>query len=295
MEEKVKKKPGRPRKKPLKPSLKCNGISDTPLSTNNHMEMIYGSPIVFKRLFCLFKVMAVKNICIRFDEKSISIITTDHLKKSNVNAVIDCSKINHYYCKEATQCFLNPNTIENVIQILDKKYISIAFILKEISYTSLLNIVYRNDMKIDEYREIELVQPAVMTPVSFDTLSYPIRFTLPCKYFKKLVTDIGLFSNTLTITKVGVTPLTFTYTSKDKTVKSKHVVHCPENISLVANVADDDIFSASVQIDYIKPLSGALLSESVSIFADSNKNMIFNAVIDDGSVTLMISTCILRC
>lgn len=296
MEEKTKKKPGRPRKKPLRSQVKQKGIVENPISPGNHMEMIYTSPLVIKRLFALFKTMAVKTIEFRFEKKSMNIITSDHLKKSNLFVSIDCSKIGHYYCKEDTRCFLNPNTIENVIQILDKKYISIAFILKEFSYSSILNIVYRSEMNIDEYREIDLDQPHISNNISYDIKSYPIKFTLPSRYFKKLINDAGSFSKTLTISKVGVAPLTFTYDSDDKTVKStKYVVHNPDNISLFANIADDDIFSSSVQIEYIKALSNTLISESVNIAADSNKNMIFSATMDNNIVSIMVSTSVLRC
>jgi hypothetical protein len=287
----TKKKPGRPRKKPVKKPLKRNGISDKPLNKDNCMEMIYDMPSVFKRIFTLFKSMAVKEICMEFKEKSINILTTDHLKKSHIKVVIKCDMINHYYCGEPIKSYLNPNNMEKIIQVLDRNYMSIAFVLKTITNRSVLNIIFKNDIKIDEYREIDLIQTSnTLSDVSFDSENYPIKFVLPGKYFKKFINDIGSFSDTLTINKIGSTPLVFQYTSKDKTVKSKHIVQSPESISLVSLVSDDDIFSSSIQIDYIKPLSSSLLSDFVSISADTHKNMIFQVYVDNKTIEILVNT-----
>ena len=287
----IKKKPGRPRKNPLKKPLKRNGISTTPLNDANYMEMIYDRPSIFKRVFVLFKSMAVKSICMEFKERTIDIHTTDHLKKSHIKVVIKCDKINHYYCASPIKSYVNPKNLEKIIQVLDKHYVSVAFVLKTITNRSVMNIIFKNDIKIDEYREIDLIQPSRPPPViSFNTTNYPIKFTLPSKYFKKLISDVGLFSDTLNIIKVGRAPLTFSYVSKDKTVKSRHIVQSSESINLISLISDDDIFSSSIQIDYIRPLSNSLLSDTVSIAADPHKNIICKIDVDNGVIEIRINT-----
>jgi hypothetical protein len=181
--------------------------------------------------------------------------------------------------------------MEKIIQVLDKNYTSIAFELKSVTNRSVLSIIYKNDMKVDEYRDIDLIQPSDnITDVSFDDTTYPIKFTLPSKYFKKTVNDISTFSDILTLNKMGGTPLTFTYASKDKTVKSKHAFKDPNVIKLVSTIADDDIFSSSVRIDYVKPLSGTLIAEYIHISADQNRNMIFKIDADGANIQILIST-----
>lgn len=298
-----KKKPGRPRKKPLKKPLKRSGISNKPINEENYMEMIYDMPSVFKKIFTLFKCMAVKDISMHFNKDNVEITTMDHLKKSNIKVIIDCKKINHYYCEEPIKSSMNPKNMEKIIQVLDKNYISIAFVLKKSNNRSVLNIIYKNDVQIDEYREIDLIQSQNNGfNNSFDDSNYPVKFVLPSKYFKKLITDTSSFSESLTINKIGAAPLTFAYTSKDKTVKTKHIVQNAESIKLYSTVADDDIFSSSVQIDYIKPLSGSLISDFISISADSHKNIIFKLGVDKQSsdkkeqyaVNILINTVIVK-
>jgi hypothetical protein len=235
--------------------------------------------------------MAVKEICMEFKSNVIDIITTDHLKKSHIKVTIKCDKINHYYCKEPIKSYLNPKNMEKIIQVLDKNYMSIAFVLKTITNRSILNIIFKNDIKIDEYREIDLIQASNnCNDISFSTDNYPIKFVLPGKYFKKIISDISSFSDTLTINKIGSTALTFSYTSKDKTIKSKHIVQSPESIKLISLVSDDDIFSSSIQIDYIKPLSSSLISDYVTISADNHKNMIFRVDVDNKTIEILVNT-----
>ena len=281
MDIKIQRKPGRPRKTPLKTQLKRNGISLTPLHSDNFLEMIYDSPVIFKRIFTLFKAMAIQDMCIEFREKNINILTLDHLKKSHIKVTINCENINHYYCKEPINSYVNPKNIEKIIKVLDNDYTSMTFLLKTATNRSMLHIIFKNSINIDEYREIELIKPSSNTyNISFDESKYPIKFRLPSKYFKKIIMDISSFSDTLSINKIGESPLSIVYVSKDKTINSRHVVQDSKSISLISNITEDDIFSSSIHTDYIKPLSNSLLSDYIFISADNHQNMIFKICAD---------------
>ena len=292
MDSKTRRRPGRPRKTPVKKQLKRSGISNAPINVENCMEMVYDTPVMFKRIFTLFKAMAVQHICIEFREKTVNILTPDHLKKSYAKINVNCENLNHYYCMEPINSYINPKNLEKIIKVIDNDYTSMTFLLKTISNRSSLHIIFKNSMHIDEYREIELIKPSDnIYDVSFDDLKYPVKFTLPSKYFKKIITDISTFSDSFTITKVGLSPLAITYISKDKTVCARHIVQDSKAISLLANITEDDIFSSSVNIDYIKPLSNSLLSDFISISADNRNNMIFKLAVDrnsDGRPTINI-------
>ncbi len=280
----VKKKPGRPRKHPVKTPLMRNGISNAPKNTGNRVEFIYDTPVAFKKIFALFKSMAVQDMCIKFTPREMHITTSDHLRKSNIKVVVNCTKVNHYYCKETTECYLNPPNIEKIIRAVDKNHLTITFVLREIMHKKSLDIILKNEINIDEHKEINLIKPRHMHDAKFDTSGYPISFTFPSKDFKKIVNDASAFSNIFTISKVGLSSLMFTYISKDKMVKSRHIVRKPDAIKLNSTVKEGDIFSSSVQIDYIKPLSSSLLADDVSVYADNYKNMIFSMDVDVRSV-----------
>ena len=289
----VKKRPGRPRKKPLKKPMERKGISNIPINKENTVELIYDTPYIFKKIFTLFKSMAVQTLCFNFTKKELIISTIDHLKKSKIKVVINCSKTNHYHCNAEIKVYLNPTNMEKILQVLDKNYLSIAFVINKLQSRSCLTIIYKNDLKIDEIREVNLVIPQNIYPdEKFNDSDYPIKFKLPGKFFKKLVSDISSFTNMLNISKLKDSKLSFNYSSKDKSIKSKHIVTDGKEIDLVCNLKQNDIFSSSIQVDYLKPLSSSLLGDYVFISCHNKFDTIFKIPIDKESIIVYISTSI---
>ena len=64
----------------------------------------------------------------------------------------------------------------------------------------------------------------------------------------------------------------------------------PKNISLDSKVDEDDIFSSTVNIDYIEPLSKILITNNVKVSADCHKNMIFETNLDKKVISIYMST-----
>lgn len=290
-ESKGKKKPGRPRKTPLKKSLERNGISPTPLKTSNVMEFIYDVPVNFKKIFQLFIALAARYICMEFKEKSINIIACCHLKKTWVKITIDCAKVNHYYCAKPVDVYLNPGTTEKIIKTLNREYTTISWILNRETDRSSIDIIFKNPLEIDEHRVVNLIQsPGYSCETKFSNEGYPIKFSLSGKYFKQLITVSKTFSNQITINKTGNSPLIFTYSSRDKSATHSHIVRNEKNINLISNLDDDDIFSASVNIDYIEPLSKSIITNSVKISADNFKDVLFETHLDNKTISIFMST-----
>ena len=120
---------------------------------------------------------------------------------------------------------------------------------------------------------------------------YTIKFELPGRYFKKMISDIRTFSDQITIRQDGPNePLIFEYTKHDKKVKSYNIVRNNKNINFISNLKDDETFRVSFNIDYVKPISSALLSENITIYAHENKPLMFSIYMDKSAVELKILT-----
>jgi hypothetical protein len=111
-----------------------------------------------------------------------------------------------------------------------------------------------------------------------DYVSYPIKFELPCKFFKKLINDIYVFNEVFTIEKSSG-PLSFTYKNITNTVKGYNICRDEKKINLESTVTD--IFSVSIQIDYLKAVSNSLLADNIKIYADSERDLVLNMTIDE--------------
>jgi hypothetical protein len=279
------KKPGRPRKYPLKKNAQRNGVGNV-VNAANMVELVYDSIASFKSIFLLFKSMAAKDLCMEFKPNALHIYATDHLNKSNARVIIDCQKANHYYCAEPHKIFLEPTSIEKIIQTLDKMHNFINIIVKAADRNT-ITFIFKNDLKIDECHEISTIQLGSELPVAnFDPVAYPIRFSMPSKYLKKFINDSSCFSDSINICKVGGEPLVFGYTSRDRIVKSRRIVTSGEMVDLVSTVADGDIFSVSILLEHVKPISTIMISEKITIFADIRQNLILSMRSDDGSMAI---------
>jgi len=293
-EQKIKKnKPGRPRKNPVKDPQPINGIVINPKDKDNFIEFLYDKPLLFKKLWQYFKLMAVNNLHIIFRNSEVILWGEDHHKKSKMRIKIDTNKINHYFCKEEIDIGILCKNPELIMATIDKTYNSIVFISKMGYNQKDIRIILKNDIEIDETHIIELIgeYDKMSNEKMFLDKDYTIKFELPGKYFKKMISDIRSFSDQITIRQDSPTgPLIFEYTKSDKKVKSYHIVRNNKIIKFKSKLKNDETFRVSFKIDYVKPISSALLSENIIMYVHENKPLMFSIVMDNGTIGLTILT-----
>jgi hypothetical protein len=288
---------GRPRLIQKVDPLPKLGIVDNPNSTENIVELSYDNVSIFKKLFSLLKLMNVKEINIQFNPNYTKIYGIDHLEKNLINIKIDSNKLNHYYCEYPINITLDPKNLDKITQKIDKNYNLFSIVLKKNSYRNNLIIILNNKiLSIDESHIINLIENDVdlnaLYNRSLDYNLYPLRFELPGKYFKKLINDISIFSEIFTIEKINTNPLQFIYKNINNTIKGFNICKDNTKIKLESDLHDDDIFSVSIRIDYIKALSNSLLSDKIKIYADKENDLIFNLLIDNGVFEILVYTSI---
>ena len=61
-------------------------------------------------------------------------------------------------------------------------------------------------------------------------------------------------------------------------------------IKFVSNLKTDETFRVSFKIDYVKPISAAILSETITIYAHEDKPMCFSIGLDKNAVDVKILT-----
>lgn len=292
-DKKVKKRPGRPRKTPLREPRPRNGIVNSPKDDTNFIEFLYDKPLIFKKLWQYFKLMAVDKIQMIFRKTEIILWGEDHHKKSKMRIKINANKVNHYYCTEELDIGMSCKNPELIMNTIDKTYTSILF-LSKINYTQKdIRIILNNEIEIDESHKIELIgeYDKITNETQFLDNDYTIKFELPGRYFKKMISDIRAFSDQITIRQDSPSePLIFEYMKQDKKIKSYHVVRNNKIINFSSNLKEDDNFRVSFKIDYVKPISAALLSENITIYAHENKPLIFSILMDKNTMELKILT-----
>jgi hypothetical protein len=277
-----KRSPGRPKKaRPVAP-IKVQGIVGAPESPDDLLEMVYCNPMMFKKLLALYKAFEVSEVQMNFDPKGLKIVTRDHLGKSTVYAIIEGRCMNFYYCKQPLRICVKRDSLDKVIGNLGKNHYNITFILKE-DYRSTMYIIIKDlEYNSDNSYEVDVVfkpEDNALAEMKDDDTEYPIKFKLSAKHFKNQINNIRKLSNVFTIQKCGADPLQFTFDKAHK-VNWTSVYNDNSKISLESKIEPDDIFSVSVDIDYIKPFSNSNIGDEVFIAADKHEKMSFATFLD---------------
>jgi hypothetical protein len=289
-----KKRPGRPKKHIEKKVISRDGIVNEPLNKDKELvsplsvhvvELLYDNPLLLKKIFHLFKTMNVSSIRVLFHYKSVRMYAIDHLEKSQVYIKIFGKKMNRYYCEEPLEISFSPTNIEKISQTFTKDHSQFIIAIDRQYKRSKVCVIVSNDEIDDDsvYKiDTETVDPYDWTIENElkHEISYPIKFELPAKYFKRKVADCGPLCDILRIEKNGGECLRFSYNFKDKHGEHSTYLKNSGKINLISAIEENDIFSTSIYLEHIKHFSSALIAEEIHISADKERNLIFTAYLD---------------
>lgn len=288
----IKKKPGRPRKTIIKKTIPKLGIVNEPSNATsqdsrlvNIFEILYDNPIMFKKIFALFKSMSVENIRMKLEKEYIKMYALDHMDVNQIYIKIYGNRMNRYYLNKTFECGLGSINIQKILQTLNKDCAKIYFFTNAQYERSKIKIGLANDEieddsiytidlnQIDEYDwsvEQELEQEEF----------YPLKFELPFKYFKKKINDFKLLGEIMKIEKHGENNLRLSYNFSNNKGDQNTYFKNPGKICLRSLIDPGEIFSTSVYLDHVKPLASSLIAETIHISACVGKKIIFTALLD---------------
>jgi hypothetical protein len=276
-----KKKPGRPRKNNANAPIEVHGIMDAPVNEGDVLEMVYSNPQMFKKIFGLLKAFDVSEVEMNFDPAGVRMVTKDFLKKSTIYTVIDGRCMNLYYCKGPVRICVKRENLEKILSTLGKNHYKITFLLKENWRSKMYMIIKDSEYNNDDTYEIDVVYKPedTLQNVADDDTNYPIKFHVSSKHFKTRINNIKKLSQNFTIQKTGDEPLQFTY-DKIQKVNWTGTYNDSTRINLVSKLNEEDIFSVSVCIDYIKPFSNSNIGDEVFLAVDKRENISFMTQLD---------------
>ena len=278
-----KKRPGRPKKAVISQPPDHHGICTTPFNAEDVVELVHYTPLIFKKIVTLLRGYDVANVNIDFGPEGIRILSQDHFGGTSICITINGNCMYYYYCKAPLRVSVKCENMENIFMTLAKTHSKITLISKAENYRSFLYVLI-SDGEYDATGSYEIgviyaPDNSAETAVAYDDSAYPILFTVSSKYFKKLVSDISKISKMFIVQKDGAENLQLTSDRKDG-ISWTGTYNNAEKIHLVSKLAPNEIFSASVPIDDVKPFSSSNTGEEVTIAADKVNRISFTTRID---------------
>ena len=280
---KQKNRPGRPKKEPEMPQSEFYGITDAPSKPGIVMELVYRHPIMFKKLFHLFKTYHVSEITMVFTREKISITAVDHNKKSTIYTHIHGCCMNLYYCAMGFTISVKRDNMEKILRMLNKNHFKISLISREENYRSFIYMgITTTEYHNDNSYEIPVIykEGAGVDATVHSAALYPIKFHMDAKNFKFNVSSIAAFSKIFTVQRTPDKPLEL---SHQQSTGVKYVSHLSdvEKLGVTCTLPANAIFMASVDILQVRPISQNIFGPLVYIAADIEKPMSFMMMSED--------------
>jgi hypothetical protein len=289
-----KRQPGRPRKTPIRQPQKKMGIVTNPADERSIIEFLYDNPERFKKIFSYFKSHAVNKIFITFKPDTIYFWCEDNAQKNNIRVSINCKLVNHYYCKESLSIGISCDHLEKIMATIDKTYNSILLLSHNNTSHNYIQIILKDDSNTDEVYKVELIEEyntfQQMNHMFDDNASYMMQCIFPSKKFKSMINNMSAFTDSVSIELHNpADPLIFQYLSRDN--KIKHTTNVRNNIfKLQKHMDESDTFRTSFIIDYVKAISSSLLSDTINLYTDEDKPLLFINNIDNGCIEVRTLT-----
>lgn len=283
-------KPGRPKKNASRANLPRGGIVPFPSDPELVIELKYENPMMFKKIFTLFKNASAGDVTIVFDREMITLYAIDHLEKNNYRVKIYGARMHSYYCESRLAMNISMVEFKKPFLNLTTDYTCIEFLVRKLTRTSRLTVVFWNEqLKERSQYTIDFNDNTRIDDRIEETLAeepdYPISFTLPTRTLKRKISDYKMLCTILRFEKSGSGPLSFVYSFNNHRGSCHSDFKEPDAIALQSTIAEGDIFAVSVKIDYLSIAAHSPLSETVRIATHQREPIICTFLLDEDEDT----------
>lgn len=284
MEVVPKKGPGRPKKAVGVAAMEVAGIIPPPAGDPGNLAgLTYANPMLFKRMFHLFKQYAVSEVDMCWGANGLEIAVVDHLMKSHIAVTVAGACMNAYYCVEPIRIQMRRGSLDHIATAIGKAHTRITMVVRQsetVGRVSLCIAIRNSDVDSDSQHCVDAMHRVAFEPeVQHDDTDYPIKFHFTSAHFKLVVSNARKLSKTITIEQVGSGPMRLTIPAAED-LGWDEVYDSPAKIGLVSTLADGEIFTVDMTLDYIKPLSSNIIGDMVHIAAHRTEHMSFTTHLD---------------
>jgi hypothetical protein len=276
------KKLGRPKKNGVAIPVEVTGVITEPINPGDTVEMIYGAPIMFKKLFALLKGYVVSEVELSFDQNGLRIETMDRVRKVRIIQNISGACMNTYYCKAPVRVWVKRMDLDRVFSNLTANEYKVTWLLNENHKHILYVIVKGAKYSTDNIFEIDVnYKEAQDNLLRDDDTNYPVKFKISIPYLKKQINSVSKTAKVLTIQKTGDDPLQLTVgKTQTSNVGWIEVYNDAAGIDLQSTIKATDIFNVSVEIPNILPFCKYAIGEDAYIAADKTERISFQCFAD---------------
>lgn len=200
----IKKKPGRPPKKPYNGNPILYGVVENPSKHKYVIEIVYENPNNVKSVFDTIFACNKRDVIFSFYKTHLLIHCDDHFSKLKIQAHLIGSNCISYFSKKEVKYLVSSEDLKNVCNIIKKDFGNIKIYMTEENKDKLLYFDLEetsnksNDKRGLIIRKADSASSAISADeFKFQSRMYSVSFKLISNHFKKRLTTYNSENNVL--------------------------------------------------------------------------------------------------
>ncbi len=299
--ETVKRGPGRPPNKKKEDKLVRHGIIKKPSNAGdkheNTVEIVYDNPLMFKKIFGLFKEYNVIQIEVMFDLNKTYMYAMNHHNTVSIMVEILGERMNSYYVAAPLYASFDTKSFHNIFKGINKDYNQIMFTTNAAFQNANIWMTFEREDHASKYK-IELntqndnsamLKHSILQSVN-QNVNYLVSFDINFKELKNKISEYSHITKKINIELVGDYVKTgsrqpqsyveFTCSDSSGKINNISLYTNPVSMNLVSKCDNISTFIAPMWINNIEPLASSLISDKIRFYVDEHQDMVFITELD---------------
>jgi hypothetical protein len=287
--------PGRPRKTTPRKQLPRHGLtalptnSSEPESVQHAVELVYENPLMFKKIFTLFKTYSVESINMLFEKDRVYMYSINQNSEVKLLTELFCDRLNQYYNSKPIVMNLNTEYFYNIFQSVNKDNTRIIFLTTNENCDSKLWVILVDDcdeksiyeVRLNPVKDTDIVK---IRDILINEKTYPISFELTSKFLKHKITEyLYLKAKKLsidqTIDESGNREISFSCGTTDNRIDNRSPLSNVNRMNFISTY-DQPLFVAPITIANIRPFTNTMICDKIKLSVDEKRDLILTTCLD---------------
>jgi hypothetical protein len=209
--EKIRKRPGRPRKRADANPVGVYGIIREPMDASHCVELVYNQPQLLKCIVSIFKEYDGDEIVMEFFSNRVVFTGRDHSDLVIIQIIMNAPDMNLYYFSapdgiDRYRLIVKRDNLGIVAAIIEKTHYKMTMMLCRDDLTTLTFVLANCEYDNDDRFDVSVVPRPHNTeePDSVvDLAQYPLEFTIDSHHLRRKIGELKKVTQDMIIKKIG--------------------------------------------------------------------------------------------
>jgi hypothetical protein len=290
--------PGRPPKRDGVAGPRM-GVVAAPADADNVLEYVSDTPMRFKMVFSYLKGLYVRDIHLCWTPEGLELYAHGAgSSETRTVLLFPAEHAVHYYCPHPIWMGLNRSNVDGLFGSINREIYKVIFTVRGGTPDRLQVSLY--EASLAKENAYSIVTSNLDSDFALygakkdvDPAAFPLRFTLPTKKLKESLAKAVAYSDTISITKVGDTPLSLNYECVN-VLRQCETYNDADTVELHSEVKKRQEFHCTLKVGALKGLVAAFPFPAVRIHCREAGDAMFSNAEDEMALWTFVAPVVAR-